>query len=403
MRNRTNRSSGRVIEALERRQLMAIYAAADYFPLAPNQTWIYEATVNNESTTDTRTSTPVRLNDVSVTRIRDLADVEGNNARIDRYFKHDGRGGLRDFKLEFEGEGFVEGSIEAAQSIRLLPQTFDVGRVSRWRGAAVTGHIEVPSVSFSSEQVDGFESGTVNVTPIAVEQQAGHTFVNVINVQIRRQQNYTEEILGQTFKITVDISESWHLAKGVGLISGSTTLGVKISGGFNLDYDDSLTETMKLTSSTLLQPFTRVSGTTLRVGGTTGDDVISAELDGTDILITRNGVEDRTLAAGITRVVIDASTGNDSVGPLDLGAMRSVLIGGDGADNLMGGLGREIIYGGNGNDTLVGANRSDTLIGEAGDDIFNGGGSADSIDGGFGNDTARNDLLDTRLSIEVVV
>ena len=117
----------------------------------------------------------------------------------------------------------------------------------------------------------------------------------------------------------------------------------------------------------------------------------------------RNGVGSRFSSAGITNLLIDVGAGNDTVGPLKLGRMRSTILGGKGNDYLTGGAGRDRIDGGDGNDTLVGGTGVDNLTGDAGDDVLNGNSGNDILDGGDGTDQAKNDPNDTRISIEILV
>lgn len=86
-------------------------------------------------------------------------------------------------------------------------------------------------------------------------------------------------------------------------------------------------------------PIAAQSGSTCRINGTTGPDVI------------------------------DAGSGNDSV------------CGGGGADTLFGGSGKDALHGGKGNDALYGESGTDTLT---------GGSSADFFSGGSGHDTATD-------------
>jgi Ca2+-binding RTX toxin-like protein len=95
--------------------------------------------------------------------------------------------------------------------------------------------------------------------------------------------------------------------------------------------------------------------------------------------------------ATITRIVVNAGAGNDSVelGHGRKGAALSIaseINGGDGNDRLAGAGGADVINGGAGDDFIDGAAGDDNLSGESGNDRINGGKGADNMSGGDGND-----------------
>lgn len=128
-------------------------------------------------------------------------------------------------------------------------------------------------------------------------------------------------------------------------------------------------------------------------------------------------------AADVRRVLIQGSTGNDSVDLMNVapesfpslvadgviikgGAGDDVLTGSEFSDSILGGAGNDVIHGlqspdtlrgGIGNDTIHGGRGEDVIFGDAGDDSLNGGDNADRLDGGTGHDILRglsgNDTL----------
>ena len=131
-----------------------------------------------------------------------------------------------------------------------------------------------------------------------------------------------------------------------------------------------------------------------------------------------------TAAQSVTRITIDAGSGNDRItiqdvhgsgGVLlvvngqnggdtitaagaDLGSVRLLAQGGDGNDTITGSTaddllrgedGNDLIDGGAGDDTIDGGANHDSLAGGAGDDLITGGIDNDTIAGGDGNDTLR--------------
>jgi Ca2+-binding RTX toxin-like protein len=157
-----------------------------------------------------------------------------------------------------------------------------------------------------------------------------------------------------------------------------------------------------------------LAGTTLIVNGTTGDDVIVVGGKSSAISVTINGrLMTGSPFAGVTKVVVNAGDGNDSVnlsrlfinGTANGGfgddtligtAADDVLNGEAGNDLLDGGGGNDNLLGGDGDDTLTGGTGVDVLHGEAGNDVLNAiDGIGDSVlDGGGGNDVVHRDRVD---------
>lgn len=163
----------------------------------------------------------------------------------------------------------------------------------------------------------------------------------------------------------------------------------------------------------------------LTVTGTAGNDVISLSKNSTSFVSkVGNEVKSFKLSA-VTKFVVNAGAGNDTVSVSSAISKQTTLNGGDGNDNLAGGSGSDAINGGAGDDTLSGGagndlenggtgndteiggdgndteiggdgtdtesggNGNDLLEGDNGDDLLDGGDGNDSIAGGAGNDTLR--------------
>jgi hypothetical protein len=99
---------------------------------------------------------------------------------------------------------------------------------------------------------------------------------------------------------------------------------------------------------------------------------------------TKQGHSVKCTASGVTRLLIEAGDGNDTVTNFTWTA--ATLRGGGGDDTLYGGFASEILEGGDGVDGLFGSGGNDLLDGGAGDDALNAGSGADTLDGGAGND-----------------
>lgn len=131
-----------------------------------------------------------------------------------------------------------------------------------------------------------------------------------------------------------------------------------------------------------------VSGTTLYVQGTAGNDDILVSQNG-DGTLSVSGVSGTFTANGIIALGYD---GDDRI-EIDLSVTK-----------------KSMIYGLNGNDTLIGSDQNDLIYGGAGDDemfgrggtdSMNGGTGTDYFDGGAGFDTAIDYAGDSRTLVDV--
>lgn len=165
-----------------------------------------------------------------------------------------------------------------------------------------------------------------------------------------------------------------------------------------------------------LPSYLSISGATLTINGTTGNDTIAASLSGTTFTVTRNG-ESTTIpnAGGVATLSIVALAGNDNVSvtsfngtcAVDAGDGDDVVFTSDGNDQVTlgngndycnAGAGNDVVYGGAGRDTITVGSGKNTAYGEDGEDRLNGSGGRDSLFGGGQNDrlygAGGGDLLD---------
>lgn len=132
----------------------------------------------------------------------------------------------------------------------------------------------------------------------------------------------------------------------------------------------------------------------LTVEGTDGVDLISLRYRGPKVQVIHNGVVNRFLASGITRIEVYSRGGNDIVDLSGLAIPAYVLggeghdriYGGSGNDTLTGASGRDTIWGGSGNDRITGGHHNDVLYGQDGSDVLYGSQGNDYIDGATGID-----------------
>jgi Ca2+-binding RTX toxin-like protein len=131
----------------------------------------------------------------------------------------------------------------------------------------------------------------------------------------------------------------------------------------------------------------------LRVGGTSGDDVIRIEKSGTSIQAIVGGTTKTFNAGAVKKVRVMAGGGNDSVviatpiiANISGGAGNDKLTGSKAADSIDGGAGDDVLNGRGGADTLIGGAGDDSLLGLGGNDSILGGDGRDNLSGGSGND-----------------
>jgi uncharacterized delta-60 repeat protein len=141
----------------------------------------------------------------------------------------------------------------------------------------------------------------------------------------------------------------------------------------------------------------------LRIGGTSGDDLIEVAQLADAFYAARNGFG-RVFEAGDVRLISAAGgAGDDEILALHVGVPAHVsggdgrdrIVGGDandrlegnpGRDFIDGGLGPDLIIGGPGNDQLRGEGGKDRVYGRGGNDHLQGNGGDDRLDGGDGVD-----------------
>src|SRR5262249_6896953 len=131
-----------------------------------------------------------------------------------------------------------------------------------------------------------------------------------------------------------------------------------------------------------LQPDPIAGGTSLFVGGTSGDDTIILHpgSGSGEVTVLINGETVGTFTP-TSRLVVYGQAGDDDIqvaGGVDLPAW---LYGGDGNDRLNGGNRPNVLLGGNGDDTLLGGTARDIMIGGAGVDHVVGNGGDDVMIG----------------------
>src|SRR5262249_6652259 len=134
-------------------------------------------------------------------------------------------------------------------------------------------------------------------------------------------------------------------------------------------------------------PSASVTGGTLTVVGTGGDDAIAVSVAATDpgtlLVDLGDGVEPQAFdRSTFTAISVFLRGGND----------RFQVVPGSGsvadeALTVVGGTGNDMILGGDGNDTLSGGDGNDTVLGADGNDLIFGNDGNDSVNGNRGTDT----------------
>ncbi|MBA4191057.1 MAG: hypothetical protein C0467_23985 [Planctomycetaceae bacterium] len=110
-----------------------------------------------------------------------------------------------------------------------------------------------------------------------------------------------------------------------------------------------------------------ITNGTLTVLGTAASETITVSNTSTAIVVDGRAYS----RAGVSRVVISAGAGNDTI--INNSAFISFIYGGMGNDTIYGGTNTDYIFGGSGADKLYGRNGNDTIWGGGGVDVVSGG------------------------------
>jgi len=194
-----------------------------------------------------------------------------------------------------------------------------------------------------------------------------------------------------------------------GVVNGVATftgLYLNTTGTYTLKATDGSLTSATSTSFNIGQvqqsSFATLTSGDLLVEGTSGNDVITLQADGSgNVTATLNGVTSQPFTlSSVTLIDVEAGAGNDSVTvessmPATLGVS---VQGGPGDDTIMGGPGNDTLGGGAGNDSIAGGPGDDSIKGGQGDDVLAGGKGNDTLFGSLGNDTMRGGLGDDSLN-----
>lgn len=145
----------------------------------------------------------------------------------------------------------------------------------------------------------------------------------------------------------------------------------------------------RIQALTIVTDLDHITGNSIAVAGTTGDDRIVAP----EHFAVQSGYSEIYGNAGNDHITLSSTMfmisygglGNDTI--LGRGDMDDSFRGDGGADLLRGAGGSDKINGNVGSDRLFGDAGADQLYGDEGADRVQGGSGADRIDGGTGNDT----------------
>jgi Ca2+-binding RTX toxin-like protein len=224
---------------------------------------------------------------------------------------------------------------------------------------------------------DGTVNGLDNTTI------AGHW------LQLSQIQIYDGATLNDTVPLLDITSLAINAAGGTIEIDGNFSRPVTVDGGSNATLDingnPNRGDTVSMTDSsiTLFDSTTTVSymnieninfalgGTSgsdlLTINGTSGDDSMQAQSDGSTIVFNGLNVN----VASVEGLTLNGNDGNDTIDMFYLNSAIALTInGGAGDDLLAGGAGNDAINGGTGNNTLIGWGGNDTLNGGNGNATF---------------------------------
>ncbi len=169
----------------------------------------------------------------------------------------------------------------------------------------------------------------------------------------------------------------------------------RIYGGIHFNFDN--VEGLKLGEKIglliagkflTIKPTVSLTNGVLTVTGSNANDTIRLDQYSGAVYVTvNNQLLLRTINKSVTKIVVDAGDGDDTVAVNSTFTTETLINGGRGNDHLSGGSGKDVIYGGDGNDRLYGNGGADQLYGGEGDDTLDGGALGDTLSGGNGIDT----------------
>jgi Ca2+-binding RTX toxin-like protein len=290
------------------------------------------------------------------------------------------------------GVGNVKGVTVISESFE--GTTINTTSISELTGTGSSVTVGSPAQLAFSQAPSTFAAGVAAGTPftVTVEDADGNT------------------VTTDTSNVTVALTTPNGATLGgtltqaaVGGVATFSNLTVDKAGTYTLTATDGSLSSAVSTSFTVTSAsFATLTNGNLLVEGTSGDDVITLQADGSgNMTATLNGVTSQSIPlASVNTVDVEAGAGNDMVTiessmPATLGVS---VQGGPGDDTIMGGPGNDTIGGGAGNDSLSGGPGDDSMKGGAGDDILAGGKGNDTLFGSLGNDTLRGALGDDSLN-----
>jgi ELWxxDGT repeat protein len=180
-------------------------------------------------------------------------------------------------------------------------------------------------------------------------------------------------------------------AESPGIIYGETGVDTLTGSDHDTIHSDEDDVVLHPSASAAPQSLFTLSGNTLTLDGTGGDDVIAVAMRKADpgkLQVSVNGEKHIYPLASIGLIVINAGDGNDTI-RLDRVAIASRIFGGGGNDVIYGSQAADRIAGGDGDDWINGAAGKDIIYGEAGDDRLFGGDDRDYLNAGSGSNLIR--------------
>lgn len=122
-----------------------------------------------------------------------------------------------------------------------------------------------------------------------------------------------------------------------------------------------------------------LSGTTLTVRGTTGNDHVRILREGSTVVVRdQSGIIGRFSASAVKTLAVSTGAGNDSV---------KIASNVTATATIDGGIGKNLLEAGGGKTTIIGSEGASKLVGGSGANTINGGSGSEKITGGSGTNT----------------
>ncbi len=323
------------------------FSAAAFFPMNAGQNLDYSGTYDesainqdDDGATDVTATAQTTVGGLHATRFDDTATVDTTNghhasAKESRYFSLNSNG------LEFLGETTVGGAVTLGRPIPVLKAQASVGDVLTWSDVPLSA---VFSRNGITARGTGTDTGSSTVVDIEEVDLPGFESFEAYQVDLVHSEDYVVRADGQQVTLHADISETFWIAQGIGIIqfSGSVDLEAEQDSWhkLNVNVDEFMSLADPGTPATHLvitgQPASAVAGNSL--GSTVTvmvEDAHNRVVISDDSDVTVSVPRSNSTLAGTTRV--ETVNGVATFTDLSMDQAGTYTLEAADADDLLGG------------------------------------------------------------------